>query len=828
MRLDPLLKSPIVSCSLSPYPKLKSLTKSLLIAFLALCPLVFCQAQEESVGTIAPDSNSTENASNTTSGQVQEATKDGTQSLEEALDKKPGINFSSVQIGGQSSGINLSSIRADSVESLEALKLATPDMDADIVGGTLNLKFRPAFAQRSPTRQVRAYITQYELAEKPGVSLYLTDGRSFREENRWGYLLNARAYQSFIAEENLYRDWELKKKSEWPDIWRFQDVQIEKEDFRSRSVSANILLDYELSKELRIFTRGIFANTNRQEVNRGMEYEWDDGDFVSLDEDSATVEGMSLFKGIEERRNERKTREVTAGLQYKGDLWRWEAQAKYDLSDSQYPHRWDSFFEMKNVDASYDEAMSDYPIFTIHPNSQERATDTANYLFDEVRIYKSKDIYLDKIASFDLERFFIHEKGSLKIKSGLKFLNRDLDSGDDIRVFDKAAGELTIAQFESPWRNDDIHYWNYSLSGFHDPVAFREYFLTHPDDFTLNETRTRSQSDPANYTVNETISSAYLMGDYLWNTWRILAGIRMEKTEDEFTGKEVLFDETGAYTQTLDTEGGREYTDYFPGIQAVYTASNQLTLYTSWSKAIERPRYYYLAPFRRINQRSQYVSAGNSELKPTVFTSLLAAADWAYHDSGFLSLELLRRDNEDIVVQSQTTVPDGQFKDYDLYTWENAGFGIHNQAQVIWNQGLDPLWFNLEGFSLEMRYRYNETETDIRGPEFDTTPITAIPENDVRTSFIYQNDHWLLRLRADHRSDMLRRIGANPDKDTYYYAKTTYTFSVEYRAENGWVGNVGVYNLNQEDSFSYFGDPGRPADLASRGRYWRGSVRYTF
>ena len=50
-------------------------------------------------------------------------------------------------------------------------------------------------------------------------------------------------------------------------------------------------------------------------------------------------------------------------------------------------------------------------VFTILPESRERVSDLSNYLFDEVRIYKSKDIYLDKIASFDLERYFIHEKG---------------------------------------------------------------------------------------------------------------------------------------------------------------------------------------------------------------------------------------------------------------------------------------------------------------------------------------------------------------------------------------------------------------------------------
>ena len=764
----------------------------------------------------------------TSAAQAQDATKDETQSLEEALENKPGINFNSVQIGGQSSGISLSSIRADTVESLEALKLATPDMDADIIGGTINLKFRPAFAQKSPTRQLRLYVTHYELADDPGVSLYLTEGQSFGDEHHWGYLLNGRAYSLFRAEENLNRDWQVRTSSDWPNIWRYQDVQIEKEDYSTRSVSANLLLDYEASNKLTLFSRLIFSKLNRSETNRHIEYEWDDGTFTALDEDSATVEGMALFKGIEDRRYERETGELTMGAEYKGEDWRWEAQAKYDTSDARYPHRWDSFFKNDDIDASYSNASDDYPTFSIQPNSIAQAEDTSKYAFDEVRIYTSKDVFVDKIASFDLERYFIHEKGSLKLKSGFKFLNRDLDSGDDILIFDEASMPLTIAQFESPWRNDDIHNGNYSLSGFHDPVAFREYFQAHTDEFTLNETRTRSQSDPANYTVNETISSAYIMGDYYWNQWRILTGMRMEKTEDEFTGKEVIFEESGDYLQTLDTEGGRNYSNYFPGIQAVYATNDKLTLYSSWSKAVERPRYIYLAPFRRIIQRSQNIREGNPNLKPTVFTSLLAAADWAYDKSGFLSLELLRRENEDIVVQSQSVVQEGQFKDFDLYTYDNAGVGIHNQTQLIWNQDLDPFWQDLDGFSLEMRYRYNDTETDVRGPEFDPLPIALIPENDVRASFIFQNKSWLLRLRADHRSEMLRLIGTTSDKDTYYFDKTTYTFTAEYRTKNGWVGNLGVYNITQDEPLSYFGNTSRTADLASRGRYWRGTLRYTF
>lgn len=753
---------------------------------------------------------------------------ESTESLEEALDKKPGINFSSVQIGGQSSGISLSTIQADTVESLEALKLATPDMDADIVGGTLNLKFKPTFTQRRPTRQIRIYLTKYDLSDDIGKSFYLTEGQALGEKIRWGYLLNARAYDSFLAEENLNRDWRQRKNSAWPEIWRFQDVQIEKESYKTRSASANLLMDLEISPKFRISVRGIASDTFRDEVNRHLEYEWDDGTFISLDEDSAVVEGISLFKGIEDRRYERRTREITLGLDYRSDDWHWESQFKYDGSKTEYPLRLDSFFKLEDVDASYQNARAHYPVFTFLNGSESKAEDTSLFEFDEVREITSFDEYIDQIASFDLERFIETETGLLKIKSGLKFLQRDLDSRDNILVFDDAKEEINIRQFESDWQSGPIHEGRFELKGYHDHKAFREYFDAHPDVFILNETRTRSQTDPAIFTVNETVSSIYLMGDYIWDNWRVIAGVRGEQTDDEFTGKEVTFDENGDYNQTIDTAGGRSYSNLFPGVQAVFQANDKLTLYSSVSQALERPRYYYLAPFRRIVQRSQSIRAGNPNLKATEFTSFLAAADWAYANSGFLSVELLRRNNENIVVESRSVVTEGQFVDYELYTWENAAKGIQNQVEFVWNQELDPWLSELAGFSLEMRYRLNDTETDVRGSDSEPLPIAGIPDKDIRASIVYRNQNWLVRLRADHNADMLRRVGSDVDSDYYDLASTTYDFSVEYRAGAGWVGNVGMYNFDGDDRASFFGIQDRPADLASRGRYWRGSVRYTF
>ena len=39
-----------------------------------------------------------------------------------------------------------------------------------------------------------------------------------------------------------------------------------------------------------------------------------------------------------------------------------------------------------------------------------------------------------------------------------------------------------------------------------------------------------------------------------------------------------------------------------------------------------------------------------------------------------------------------------------------------NRAQLVWNQNLEPLWYELGDFSFEMTYLHNDSETDVRGP----------------------------------------------------------------------------------------------------------------
>src|SRR5210317_1182917 len=66
--------------------------------------------------------------------------------LAEAVNRRPDLNFRNVTIDGEVSQVSLSNIQADQVESAEVSKAVTPDLDADLRGGGLNLRSKPTYA----------------------------------------------------------------------------------------------------------------------------------------------------------------------------------------------------------------------------------------------------------------------------------------------------------------------------------------------------------------------------------------------------------------------------------------------------------------------------------------------------------------------------------------------------------------------------------------------------------------------------------------------------------------------------------------------------------
>ena len=77
-------------------------------------------------------------------------------------------------------------------------------------------------------------------------------------------------------------------------------------------------------------------------------------------------------------------------------------------------------------------------------------------------------------------------------------------------------------------------------------------------------------SDPLNYDATEKIGAAYGMVKYTWNKWELIAGVRMEHTNQGYVLK--------FPTDNADPEGNQKYTDVLPSFHAKYNVHRNANL----------------------------------------------------------------------------------------------------------------------------------------------------------------------------------------------------------------------------------------------------------
>ena len=119
---------------------------------------------------------------------------------------------------------------------------------------------------------------------------------------------------------------------------------------------------------------------------------------------------------------------------------------------------------------------------------------------------------------------------------------------------------------------------------------------------------TGSTGDPLNYDASEKIAAGYLQAKISNTHFEALGGLRAEHTNQ------------GYYLQHpvdgLRNEGNQKYTDILPSVNFKYKLNEKTNLRASYYKAINRPSFFEIVPYRIINE--DFTEAGNPDLKHTI------------------------------------------------------------------------------------------------------------------------------------------------------------------------------------------------------------------
>ena len=113
--------------------------------------------------------------------------------------------------------------------------------------------------------------------------------------------------------------------------------------------------------------------------------------------------------------------------------------------------------------------------------------------------------------------------------------------------------------------------------------------------------------DPLNYDASEKVGAGYGMVKCTWGRWELIAGVRVEHTNQGYKLK---------FPRSVDPEGTQKYTDVLPSFHAKYNVHENANLRFSYARAINRPSFFEIVPYTIINE--DYKETGNPDLKHTV------------------------------------------------------------------------------------------------------------------------------------------------------------------------------------------------------------------
>lgn len=307
----------------------------------------------------------------------------------------------------------------------------------------------------------------------------------------------------------------------------------------------------------------------------------------------------------------------------------------------------------------------------------------------------------------------------------------------------------------------DIHYYNgrYNLG----PQPQYPKLLAIPQSALAADPTTFEHDDENVYAGYGQYSTSF--GDF-----DVVAGVRYEVTNGTYRANTLTTDALGNTTITPNT-ATHNYGDLFPDFSVKYKASDDLQIWAAFSTAIARPGFNQITASRSVDLQNAVpiVTQGNPQLKPTLGRNFDLTASYFLPEGGIASFGLFYKSFTNYIIPTEdtnaTTVAGFGGQRVDLVSFSNAGGAYAEGLELQYNQKLEFLPDPLDDFGFEGNMTLIQSSGQIRPGEKHALPQTS-PVN-YNASLYYQNGPVYLKMGASYVSANLWSVGSSAAHDLY-------------------------------------------------------------
>ena len=711
----------------------------------------------------------------------------------------PDLNSTSINgnrvlaTGGDERRAALDVIPSELVESIEIKKTLTPDMDGDTLGGSIEIQTTSAFDRKGGFLSVKAEGSYSELRDaispKVGLDFSTRLGENFGVSGGVSY--NKRKFSS----DNVEMDgW-----SEADGVVYAEDLEYRDYDVTRERIGGSLSLDARVGDTTELYARGVYSRFDDHEFRRRLVFGFD-AEPASGTDTIATFDSaddrIQIERDLKDRQEIQTIKTISVGGKTETGPWR----LTYDAAWSEAKQFEDGsidpvvfrrrFEEPGELGVTIDTSRLQVPAYNI--NYGEAAfLDPTGFAPSEVERTTDENAR-DREYSFrvDLARSFAMDSGTFEVQGGVKarFRKKGLDLTIDL--FDDFDGNLSLA--------DVLGKQTYGLAII-DPVVgakqWRQFYKANGTaGMERNELESEFKSAAEDYRAKEDILAGYLLGRYDSTDLRVIGGVRVERTKNEFIANRLDLNEDAETLTITPVQFKRDYTDWLPSLNVRFAPSRDVVLRAGAFRSVVRPNLSSIAPRFVIEENEdgdREGEFGNPDLKPYRAWNFDMTAEYYFARNAVVQAGLFYKRIDDFIVVARFEDDDAPYNGvYNGIPFSEADIPLNGQRATVkgfemsYQQALDFLPGALDGLLVNLNYTFTDAKGRLAGEEGEIGRRISLPSSSKHTFNAvlgYEKGPVSLRLSGAYRSGYLDESGGAADEDRFVRKHFQMDFTGKYQ-----------------------------------------------
>lgn len=691
-------------------------------------------------------------------------------------------------------GVALDVLPSELVQSLAVVKTLTPDMDANSLGGTVQVNSLSAFDHKGLFYTGTAEGSYNDLRDKYSPKFSGAISNRFNilgGENNLG-IAAALSYQNRkFGSDNVETGGDWTGQGIDKAAMRYYDIERER-------LGAGLNFDFRTDSG-EYYLKTLYSKFVDTESRNAMKVKYSAPCLVNQ------LCNGKVTRALKTRKETQDIQSYVLGGKQQVGLWTVEAQAGYSRAQEKNPLGISAAeYSAKFKNISYNN--TEQPVFS----AGNSLYSPIGYVLNSIERQEALTRDTEKNIKLDLSRDYQFGSYQHQIKFGGKISRREKTNNKDVFLYDGLANS-----------NDFYGNADYSLAHF-GPLIDPNRVLNHLNGLDLNRYIDEQLSVVNDFVSRENINSFYLMNSTDIDRLKIITGLRYEDTRKSAQGQE--------YNDGIikNTTAKQNYHHWLPSISLRYELDQNTLLRTAFTTAVVRPTFAQSSP--GINIESLEAEFGNPNLKALKSRNFDISLERYFGDAGVLSASAFYKDINNFIYNTDLA-GSGQWANFDeAKTYQNGSSATIYGLELSYSQKLDQLPAPWNGLVWGVNTTLSHSDATIQDAQ--TTRKIDFPSHSKVVGNVmlgWESDLFGMKVSANYKSKALYEIAdvSQPDQDIYNDRQTFVDVSTYFNIRKNLKLKFDIANVTNEKYYAYTGQRSLNAQYEKYGPTYKLALTFT-